>query len=400
MLSKVIDWTAGSFFRTIGRLLVFVILGFIIANLFDFSDIISNFRINDLFFEKVNAEEIGTYVIGYDETYYKESALTNQYTIQNWYQYETLQTKTSLTQEDNLTNFYLDNHFNLTPYKGGYITIPFEMYLPIVRNTLNSTINGQDYCDRWDWGTLDSYNNVTRWNCARVDQTDSSTISDTEYVMPRYSMHVNIVYNTGYVDICSYNQSTHTISCPITNQLNDSWYIDFLQIYTKVFYSSTQTYNYYIYLHKKINAYSSAFNQVIEAQNQNTNAINSQTQQQQEQHAEIMDTNTTETESEASSFFEDFSVTDHGGLSSILTAPLTIFNSILNDTCVPATFTYRGKQVSLPCGQDFWNQAPNLRDWLSTLESGIIAYAILINLFKMIQKLESPSNSEVEVESL
>ena len=339
MFEKIINWTAGSFFRTIGRLLVFVVLGFIIARVVDFGDIFNNFRITDLFFEKVNAMSL-------DGTIVKEVKV-NQST----------RTEGNLFSND----FTLLHYFN------------------------NSTIHSND-------GDVAVFV-IAGYTGYYKDYGPNGSNGYEGLEMNNILYSIKLINASGYT-WTSCELQNNRIVCPMIKNNGSYSGLEFK------FHSDGED----IYFTFQINQYAIIYQKdttsTNNAINNNTNAINNQTQQQQQQHNELMDDNTTSTEEEASDFFSDFSVTDHGGLSSILTAPLTIFNSILNDSCVPASFEYRNETVTLPCGQVFWNQAPNVRDWLSTLESGIIAYAILIALFKLIQKIESPSNSEVEVESL
>lgn len=403
MINKIGNWVFGSFFRTIGRLLVFILLGVIIANLVDFGTLIDNFRITDLFFEKVNAEEIGIYEIGYDETYYLDSGLTQRPSSNGWYDYTSAPTTTSLNNNFNNVQFYFNNQFNLTPYKGGYITIPFELSLPQVAMTTTNTITGGDYCERWDWGTLDSYNNVTRWNCARYATNPDSTITDREYIYPKIALNINIIYTNGYVDICSFDNSRNIITCPITKFVDDTWGISRINIDSKVYYHSSYSGTYYIYIHRKINAFSSAFNQVIEAQNQNTNAINNQTQQQQQQHQELMDDNTTQADAEGQDFINNFNNNSHG-LTGIITAPLSAIQSLASATCsplvLPLPFT-NNKSLTLPCMNSIYTQYFGA---FYTMYQGIIlaliSYWVCVRLFTLVKGFKDPEDDKIEVMDL
>ena len=50
-MKKVFDWTVGSFFRTIGRIIAFIVIGYLVATLLSHN----GFQLSELFFTKVNA---------------------------------------------------------------------------------------------------------------------------------------------------------------------------------------------------------------------------------------------------------------------------------------------------------------------------------------------------------
>lgn len=97
-------------------------------------------------------------------------------------------------------------------------------------------------------------------------------------------------------------------------------------------------------------------------------------------------------------FFNNFQTEDNGGISGIITAPLTLINSLLDGqgTCTDLTFSIMGKEVALPSGCIIWEKVPNEMEILiQTLVCGTGAYFLLRQLFKDIEKLKNPNNSEV-----
>lgn len=98
------------------------------------------------------------------------------------------------------------------------------------------------------------------------------------------------------------------------------------------------------------------------------------------------------------SFFDNFQTEDNGGISGIITAPLTLINSLLDGqgTCTDLKFPIMGKEVSMPSGCIIWDKVPNEMEILiQTLVCGTGAYFLLKQLFKDIEKLKNPNNSEV-----
>lgn len=104
----------------------------------------------------------------------------------------------------------------------------------------------------------------------------------------------------------------------------------------------------------------------------------------------------------ANSFFGDFSDTDHGGISGVVTAPLRFINK-LTGTCSPISLDVLGADVELPCGDTlFWNkpEVANFRIIWNVLFGGAMLYLLLSKLFKVIESLKNPDDSRIEVMKL
>lgn len=102
--------------------------------------------------------------------------------------------------------------------------------------------------------------------------------------------------------------------------------------------------------------------------------------------------------SKGNSFFSNFSTEDNGGISSIVTAPLVLIRSLLDsqNSCSDLKFEILGKEVSIPSGCIIWDKVPNeIELIIQTLVCGPGAYYLLKKLFKDINKLKNPGNSEV-----
>lgn len=104
----------------------------------------------------------------------------------------------------------------------------------------------------------------------------------------------------------------------------------------------------------------------------------------------------------AGSFFSDFSTVNHGGISGVITAPLSAISKV-TDTCKPFSFTIKEQVVELPCGDTlFWNREgfePLKIIWNIIFGGGII-YALVCKLFKVIQNLKNPDDDRVEMMNL
>lgn len=104
----------------------------------------------------------------------------------------------------------------------------------------------------------------------------------------------------------------------------------------------------------------------------------------------------------ANSFFGDFSDTDHGGISGVITAPLRFINK-LTGMCSPISLDVLGANVELPCGDTlFWNkpEVASFRVIWNVLFGGAMLYLLLSKLFKVIEGLKNPDDSRIEVMKL
>lgn len=103
-----------------------------------------------------------------------------------------------------------------------------------------------------------------------------------------------------------------------------------------------------------------------------------------------------------SDFFDNFKTDDNGGISAIITKPLTLVNNLLssNNQCSNLNLPdFMGaRNVYLPSGCILWNNAPiiviNL--W-NIFACGLASYYILKDLFKIVENLKNPDNDKVEV---
>lgn len=105
-----------------------------------------------------------------------------------------------------------------------------------------------------------------------------------------------------------------------------------------------------------------------------------------------------ESTSNGGGFFDNFTTTDNGGISSIVTSPLRLIKGLLNSgsSCQDLSFTIYGKKVAFPSGCILWDKVPdNVLTIYHTLICGVFAYYLLIKLFKDIENLKDPNKSEV-----
>lgn len=130
--------------------------------------------------------------------------------------------------------------------------------------------------------------------------------------------------------------------------------------------------------------------------------VNKAVQQVQEETKKVNDTISSDEvdDSGGKSFFDNFTTSDNGGISSLVTAPLQFINRA-TDKCSPISIPLYDKKISLPCGDTlFWNktEVKPLRDVINTIVGGVFIYFLLGRIFRIIQNIKNPlSDDESEV---
>lgn len=144
---------------------------------------------------------------------------------------------------------------------------------------------------------------------------------------------------------------------------------------------------------------------VIDQNNQIINGNKVLSEKQDQTNQELKDLNDSlkddSIDSEKSSgFFGNFSTTDNGGLSGIIKSPLVAINKMTQGTCTPLTASFKGKDISLPCGTEFWSSISEIKQFLNVVIGGLICYGILVKMYRLIERIKNPEDDRVEVMKL
>lgn len=115
----------------------------------------------------------------------------------------------------------------------------------------------------------------------------------------------------------------------------------------------------------------------------------------------ITNDDTSGAEGSANGFFNDFKSEDFG-LSSIVTAPLRGINAMLTDTCIAPSATYKGQTFSLPCGSMLWSRpgGEDFKSFINVMYGGFLAYLVIRKFFLDVETLKNPNSDKVEVDKL
>lgn len=140
--------------------------------------------------------------------------------------------------------------------------------------------------------------------------------------------------------------------------------------------------------------------------NETNNKLDDLNQTQQETNNQLNDLNeninndnTDEATNEASEFFSTFQ-TDTFGLTSIITAPLTLIQSITSTTCSPLglPLPYVDETLNLPCLNSIYEEHFGVfLDIYQTITFGIVAYWVCVRIFNLVKDFKNPEHDEIEV---
>lgn len=361
--------------RTLGRIVTYILLGYVLFLLLG---------------DKVHAQSINSYdtkyyfVSGYDSTTsnstsYKPST-NNSITLYGDFNPQGLAPQF-------FTGFYTTFNHNFTKGVNYYITVVLDL----------KDLEGYDY------------NHDTQYGFRYFDY--STRLENYAKVSSGFTLiSVSTSYNTSnchladsYIDdiLCDYTVSIiyNVVPTSNTTSINIGSY-------------NTSNYSFLFYRHSfDIIMSASSVNisqnsddvivdqnqSIIEGQEQIKDSITDSTDKITDSitNSDISDGNNS-----ANNFFNNFENTDHGGLTGIVTAPLVSINAMLDGTCTPLSTEWRGKTISFPCGNYFWDNATDMKEYLNWFEGGIICYFILKDLYLLIEKLKNPDNDKIEVMNL
>lgn len=372
-MNKVANWVFGSFFRTIGRLLVFVLLGIIIAHFVDFGSLIDNFRITDLFFEKVNASSGGFWlgeVSSPTNTWYY-SSLSPFYVERQVRTYTTYMS--SIQFETNFSQSGVDK-FYINGYIGGVNFTNYTTNCTSISGTTYTHCNWQNNLDDFQFQIWLGDNR----NQCKIDYNNAmfTTSGNAGYLFWNaecYSDNVSTSNSIGYRLLLQDN-----IDSSGSGSARDYTFA----INRRVYFSASDS------------------QAIVQAQAQTTDAINTQTQQQQQQHNEMMN-DTVQDSNETESAFEDFEsfLPENGIITQLITLPITLYTNILNSvnaSCSAFSLgNIFGKPLTLPCINISNYLGSNLWGVIDILMSGFFVLVIARKLIKVFNSMSSMKEGDV-----
>lgn len=113
----------------------------------------------------------------------------------------------------------------------------------------------------------------------------------------------------------------------------------------------------------------------------------------------IKDDNVDGSTNTANSFFSGFE-TDTHGLTGIITAPLSLIESITSSSCSPLVIPlpFVDKDLTLPCmGTIYSNYFGSFLSIYQLITFGIVAYWVCVRTFNFVKDFKNPDHDEIEV---
>lgn len=154
-------------------------------------------------------------------------------------------------------------------------------------------------------------------------------------------------------------------------------------------------------INTKIDSVDQALEEVKKAQNSTNNKLNSIQEETKKTNDTLNDDDTTDSTNKANEFFSGFT-TDTFGLTSIITAPLSLIGSITSSTCSPLSlnipFLSKNNKLDLPCMSSIYQE--NFGSFLTiyqTVTFGIVAYWVCVRIFALVKGFKNPDEDKVEV---
>lgn len=376
MIKKVVNWVFGSFFRTMGRFFFFLFFGFLIAIIISKSNV--NIKWTDLLgIETVKAVSYTTDVRAKSSSYFDINN-ASAFTCNSW---DTCQIQIQ-PNSGTMQGYGIHINQNYDTRDKDFIEFSFMLSQPLYDAEYNT--QGDIICTEW----------TQRGSTYICSDTYISTLGITTINQPSlttFNFMPKVVYtntNSAFCDI-----QGNKIICPTYHLQIQTLEINFIWAYNNQNTNAT-------FLFSKVanNLY----------YNDASSAIENQTQQQAQEHNETMNffnnENTTQAESSASNFFSNFTSQDNGGISSIITAPLSAISGLVNATCTQLTLPIPyldNSELVLPCMSSIYTEHfGSFFTLYQTIIFGAVAYRMLISLFMMIQGFKNPDDDKIEVVDL
>lgn len=404
-MKKILNWTFGACFRTLGRFLAIFIVGLLLVFIgskigFKLPDWLGIAHVNAAYADgwirnydqlsRVNLYEINSSSLTALDVYVEQVYLQDADEDYNVSQYRDM--------------FYYDNFDGFTVGQRGFI-YEFGIDKTLNKNYLYSysvafCTNQDSFGTNYDIETYGGWYG-TSWSEGANTNTDTLQYNSLNSLSTKpfggtgtnnfkscYQMNGYIVpdHNIAFMHL-HFNKKSGTKSGVMVYMLGAK--IEAQGIYTE--------------------AIEDIFSNVVENGGLATGEQMEQVQEQVDNvQQEIQDTNdtinnsdTTGAQDSAGGFFDDFQSEDFG-LSSIVTAPLRGINAMLNDSCVAPSATYKGQNFSLPCGSMLWNRpgGEDFKSFMNVMYGGFLAYLVIRKFFLDVENLKNPDNDKVEVDKL
>lgn len=382
-MKKIFNWSVGSFFRTMGRVIAYFVIGFIIFTFVSKSD-----KLSSLLFMSVKADTTPNYWI------------TNTDVPTYFDFFDCTESTCNRVDSSNYTNEMIE----LNETGGRQFTVTTRPYT-IYRN-----------------GIVIRTSSNARYNVGYLYQTTFYVCSDA--TMDPAS---NTIYPSYYGDAFTNNnvfQSSNSYNLSGLPGLAPRWNncYAFSTIfspgengtYINLRLKSTSAIKGYYALvgfkSESLGLYSGKVEQIIQNSGFATassvdevkQATNEVKQEMQSTNNTLNNDNVDESLTEADGFFNGFTTNTHG-LTGIITAPLNAIQSLTSKTCSPLVLPipFVDKDLTLPCmRQIYTDNFGGFMNLYDVIVIGIVSYWVLVRIFTLVKDFKNPDHDEIEVMDL
>ena len=398
-MNKVFNWVFSGFFRTIGRVLVYILLALLLSYILKDTDF------SNLFLMKVNAEwydniqETPSYASIYNCSSSSCTALSNAHWIDVSFDnnprgtisaYSTNPNTVSIAQNGVIIGYYLQDRLIV-----GYIYV-IQTYF-----CTSHSGNASTYLAQLNLGGS-SMSQIATTTQTGTTFSDTALVVFTDDVLAgnRCFQASSIVVPNGtksYAGLRLY-RSSGTITTDLTFV---GYSIEAIGLFNGVTKSDLQT-----AITNSGFATASSVQEVQDSVDDLSDQLEEQAQQQHDDHEETIDTLTDDDSSGASGdagdFFSNFNTNTHG-LTGIITAPLSAIQSLTSETCTPLVLPlpFVNQNLTLPCMRTIYLQYfGDFMTLYDTITLGIISYWVLVRIFALVKDFKNPEHDEIEVVDL
>ena len=382
-MKKILNWSIGSFFRTIGRIIAYLVIAYLITLIIAKTDVL-----NSLLFMSVKADTTPNYWI------------TNTDVPTYFDLFDCTESTCNRVDSSNYTNEMIE----LNETGGRQFTVTTRPY----------NLQGN--------GIVIRTSSNARYNVGYLYQTTFYVCSDA--IMDNAT---NTIYPSYYGDAFTNNnvfQSSNSYNLSglpgLAPQWNNCYAFSTIfspgenGTYINLRLKSTSRINGYYALvgfkSESLGLYSGEVQSIVQNSGFATatsveevkTATNEVKQEIQSTNNTLNNDNVDESLSEADGFFNGFTTNTHG-LTGIITAPLNAIQSLTSKTCSPLVLPipFVDKDLTLPCMRkiytDNFGGFMNLYD---VIIIGIVSYWVLVRIFTLVKDFKNPDHDEVEVVDL
>lgn len=382
-MKKILNWSIGSFFRTIGRIIAYLVIAFLITLIIAKTD-----NLKSLLFMSVKADTTPNYWI------------TNTDVPTYFDLFDCTESACNRVDSSNYTNEMIE----LNETGGRQFTVTTRQY----------NLQGN--------GIVIRTSSNARYNVGYLYQTTFYVCSDAIMDNATYTIYPNyygdaFTNNNVFQSSNSYNLSGLPGLAPRWNNcyaFSTIFSPGVNGTYINLRLKSTSRINGYYALvgfkSESLGLYSGEVQSIVQNSGFATatsveevkTATNEIKQEIQSTNNTLNNDNVDESLTEADGFFNGFTTNTHG-LTGIITAPLNAIQSLTSKTCSPLVLPipFVDKDLTLPCMRkiytDNFGGFMNLYD---VIVIGIVSYWVLVRIFTLVKDFKNPDHDEIEVVDL